>query len=56
MNRCSVLAVHLHSIISHMNRDKKYKWSEVMNAEWLTKTISIKEDTLFFESIISITS
>ena len=55
MNRCSILAVCLHSIISHMNRSKKYKWSEVMDAEWLKQTISIKEDTAFFENIIGIT-
>ena len=55
MNRCSILAVCLHSIIGHMNRSKKYKWSEVMDAEWLRQTISIKEDTTIFENIIGIT-
>ena len=49
MNRCSILAVRLHSTISHMNRSK------VMNAKRLKQTTSIKEDTVFFENIIGIT-
>ena len=55
MNRCSILAVRLHSTVGNMHQSKKYKWSEVMDAEWLKQTISVKEDTTFFENIIGIT-
>ena len=56
LNKYSILAIRLHSIISHMNSGKKYKWSKVMNTEWRKQTISIKEDIALFENSIGITS
>ena len=57
MNRCSVLAVRLHSIISQINLSEPKQEAQVGQCggrRVIKQTSSVKEDTLFFENAIGI--
>ena len=48
MNRCSILAVRLYSVTSHITQKKKCKWDKVSDAEWLKSNRSISKTILPF--------